>query len=85
MSRKDFGYSIVGSEAEQLVERQVKIPLVNQQLVLEIFRDTSSIEVFLNALETMTMTFYEIESGKDIVFSSEGQAIISSMEIGRVK
>lgn len=85
LSREDVGYSITGTEKDVLVQRQVHVPLVNQQLVLEIFRDTSSIELFINALETMTMTFYEIEAGNDIVFSSEGNVTISSIEIGQVR
>lgn len=85
MSREQIGYPIAGSEAEQLVQRQVKVPLINQQLVLEIFRDTSAIELFVNALETMTMTFYEIEKGRDLAFQCDGEVTIGSFEVGQVK
>lgn len=84
LSRQGFGYEIVGEEAEPLNERSVPISLVNQQLVLEIFRDTSSIEIFINGQETMTATFYEIEKGTDLAFLSEGKTLIGSFETGSI-
>ncbi|UJF16106.1 glycoside hydrolase family 32 protein [Jeotgalibaca sp. MA1X17-3] len=83
--RKNFGYNIKGSESEQLTSRQTHVPMINGQLVLEIFRDTSSIEIFANGLKTMTFTFYEIEKGKDISFEAKGLLQIGSLEMGSVK
>lgn len=85
VSRKNFGHPIVGDEKEMLTQRSVPVPLVANQLVLEIFRDTSSIEIFVNGQETMTVTFYETEKGKDVAFLASGKAMIRSFEIGRVK
>lgn len=85
LSRAGFGYPITGDERQPLNSRAVRVPLVNDQLILEIFRDTSAIEVFINGQETMTATFYEIEKGHDIVFSAEGHAKIGSFETGRVR
>lgn len=85
MNRESIGYDILGEEEQKLVERQVKVPLVNNKLILEVFRDTSSIELFINAQETMTATFYEIEKGQDITFKTSGKALIDSFETGRVK
>lgn len=85
MDRSNIGYMLIGSEKEPLTKRSVKVPLVNDQLILEIFRDTSSIEVFANGQETMTATFYEIEKGLDIAFSSIGETIIGSFETGKVR
>lgn len=85
LSRTGFGYPSTGDERQPLNSRAVRVPLVNDQLILEIFRDTSAIEVFINGQETMTATFYEIEKGHDIVFSAEGHAKIGSFETGRVR
>nr|WP_241747524.1 GH32 C-terminal domain-containing protein [Enterococcus faecium] len=51
--------------------------MIDNQLVLEIFRDTSSIEVFINGLEVMTATFYELEKARDI-FSFDRRKSYSS-------
>ena len=85
LSRKQMGYVITGDEPGAHDSRSVVVPLINDQLVIEAFRDTSSIEVFINGLQAMSMTFYEIERGEDIEFTATGQARIISFEIGRVK
>lgn len=85
ISRETIGHKIAGSEVQPLNKRKVKVPLIDNQLVLEIFRDTSSVEVFINGLETMTSTFYEIDKGEDIVFVASETAFIGSFEVGRVK
>ncbi|MBP1040992.1 glycoside hydrolase family 32 protein [Vagococcus sp. BWB3-3] len=85
LSREKSGYQITGKEAQPLNKRRVKVPLIDNQLVLEVFRDTSSVEVFINGLATMTSTFYEIEKGEDISFVASEKAVIGSFEVGRVK
>lgn len=84
-SRKDFGYEIKGREPEIVDTRTFPVALVNQQLILEIFRDTNSIEVFVNGQEVLSATFYEKEKGTDLVFVSEGQTRIGSFEVAKVK
>ncbi|MHC5248494.1 glycoside hydrolase family 32 protein [Enterococcus sp. LJL90] len=84
LSRENFGYELLGAEKEPLVSRSVQVPLINQCLTLEIFRDTASLEIFANALETLTMTFYEKTAGQEMAFEAEGQLTIQSLEIGRV-
>lgn len=84
LSREDFGHSIIGREAEQLVGRKVHVPLRDNQLNLEIFRDTSSIELFANDYKTMTATFYEIEKGHDLAITAKGQVNLSLVELGTI-
>lgn len=84
-SRKNFGYEIKGGEQEIIDTRSFPIELVNQQLILEIFRDTNSIEVFVNDQEVLSATFYEKEKGTDLVFVSEGKTHIGSFEVAKVK
>lgn len=84
-SRKDFGYEIKGAENETIDTRSFPVDLVNHQLILEIFRDTNSIEIFVNGQEVQTATFYEIEKGTDLFFISEGKTRIGSFEIASIK
>lgn len=85
LSREKIGYLMKGAEVKPLNKRSVKVPLIDNQLVLEIFRDTSSIEVFINGVETMTSTFYETQKGEDISFVASESAIIGSFEIAQIK
>lgn len=84
-SRKNFGYELKGAEKQPVDTRQFPVELVNQQLILEIFRDTNSIEIFVNGLEVISATFYEIEKGSDLVFHSEGKTMIGSFETAIIK
>lgn len=84
-SRKNFGYEIKGGEPEIIDTRSFPVELVNQQLILEVFRDTNSIEVFVNGQEVLSATFYEKEKGADLVFFSEGKTRIGSFEVAKVK
>ncbi|MDH6364301.1 beta-fructofuranosidase [Enterococcus sp. PF1-24] len=77
MSRKNIGYELPGSEKEMLTERSVKLALNQQPLEIEIFRDTSAIEIFLNGGKTMTMTFYETEKGRDFILTADSKVKFS--------
>ena len=83
-SREGFGYLIKGNEKVMPDTRTVKVPLVYNQLVLEVFRDTSSIEIFINGKKTVTATFYEKMISKDILFAAKGRAVIKSLKDGSV-
>ncbi|WP_251870158.1 glycoside hydrolase family 32 protein [Enterococcus italicus] len=85
ISREKVGHEIIGDEKPSLNKRTVEAPLVSNQLILEIFRDTSSLEFFINGVESMTLNFYEIEKGNDLSFNAVGKATIQSFEIGEVK
>lgn len=84
-SRENVGYYIKGAEKNPINKRSVKVPLIDNQLILEIFRDTSSIELFINDLKIMTSTFYEIEKGTDISFIASEKAWVNSFEVGQIK
>lgn len=85
VDRHNFGREILGSEIEPVNDRKVKVPLIDGQLVLEIFRDTSSLEVFINGLEVITATFYETEKGEDIAFTADGNSRILAFETATIK
>lgn len=84
-SRKEFGHNIVGSESRQLTSRQMHVPLRDNKLVLEIFRDTSSLELFANDELAMTFTFYEDEKGADLAIQAKGTLKIESLALGSVQ
>lgn len=85
LSREEFGHNIVGSESQQLTSRQMSVPLTDKKLVLEIFRDTSSIELFANEERAMTFTFYEEEKGSDLSIRSKGTVKIEALDLGSVQ
>lgn len=85
MNRENFGRPLIGSEKVPVNSRKVKVPLIDGQLVLEIFRDTSSLEIFINGLEVMTGTFYEVVKGRDLVFSGVGDMRILALETAAIK
>lgn len=85
LDRQKIGRELTGAEEDPLNVRKVEIPLIDNQLVLEIFRDTSSVEVFINGLEVMTATFYELEKARDILFHSIGESRIQAFETASVK
>lgn len=84
-SRAGVGYDLKGIEKTQLTKREVRVPLVDNQLKIEIFRDTSSIEIFTTTGETMTFTFYEQEQGKDMQLkTNDGPLVIRSFASGKI-
>lgn len=85
ISRTKVGDTITGSEVEHLDTRKAKVALINDQLQLEFFRDTSSIEIFTGGPVTMTMNFYKKESGNSWVVSSCGMVKDISMCYGEIR
>lgn len=84
-SRENMGYDIKGIEKKQLTKREVRIPLMDNQLKLEIFRDTSSVEIFTATGETMTFTFYEKEKGNHMhLQTSEGPLVIQKFKSSKI-
>lgn len=67
------------------MERKVQIPMIDKKLEIEIFRDTTSVEVFINDTTTITTTFYETEVGKDLSFTSKENVKLSEVKIGTIK
>uniref|UniRef100_UPI00403F60D9 glycoside hydrolase family 32 protein n=1 Tax=Candidatus Enterococcus willemsii TaxID=1857215 RepID=UPI00403F60D9 len=85
LNREKIGYKLEGREQEVLVQRQTQVSLIDGQLEVELFRDTSSVEIFLNKQKTMSTTFYEIIKGKNLEISSSGIAKIITLEFGQIK
>lgn len=84
LSRKNFGHAITGNEDPVLVSRSMIVPLIDQQLTFELFRDTSSLEVFVNETQSMTLTFYEAQKGQDVVFESQGATRLTHIKVGHL-
>lgn len=84
LSRHEMGTPITGIEEKILEERTIVCQIDQGELVLEIFRDTSSIELFVNDGQTMTFTFYETEIGKDLVVRSSGDSLLKYFESGDI-
>ncbi|WP_373836128.1 glycoside hydrolase family 32 protein [Jeotgalibaca arthritidis] len=83
LSRKDFGHPITGSEPSQLTERTVI--LNGNKIELEIFMDTSSVEIFVNQEKTMTFTFYEETLEPNLYIEAKGSLEVPLLEIGCVQ
>ncbi|HFL0904402.1 TPA: GH32 C-terminal domain-containing protein, partial [Enterococcus faecium] len=82
-SREHMPYDLSGAEKEVLKKRSVTIPLENNCLTIEIFRDTSAIELFLNDRLTMSTTFYETEKGQDFLLLADSE-VTFSLESGLI-
>ncbi|MDL2250593.1 glycoside hydrolase family 32 protein [Lachnospiraceae bacterium OttesenSCG-928-J05] len=83
VSREKAGHVITGAEEGGLGARSIKVPPQNHKLKLQMVRDTSSLEVFLNGGKTMSFTFFEKEKGKDIALTVTGKVKLS-LEGGEV-
>lgn len=84
VNREKSGHKITGVEKPQLFERSLSVIPNNNLLILEIFRDTSSLELFINKQFTVTDTFFPIEKGKDLEITAKGKLIVKLLEKGNV-
>ncbi len=84
ISRENVGHLICGNEEPQLVARSMDVRLIDGKLKLEMFRDTSSLELFVNDKQTMTITFYEIAKGKEVSLHSEGKVVITELKMSHL-
>lgn len=80
LSRENSGHKIVGYEGEAYTSRFLEI---YDDLNLEIFIDTSSIEVFINHKYTMTFLFFKKENQRD--FLLDGSLKNKEITIGKLK
>jgi len=85
VSREGLGYEIKGDEPVHLLARSMQVSAIGGRLILEIFRDTSSVEIFINNTLAMTNTFYETEKGSDVVLDVLGSARIHELTRGVFK
>ena len=81
LSRENSGHKIEGNEGPGYMSRHLEI--ANNELELEIFIDVSSIEVFINQTETMTMTFYKQKPARNTIVSGLDQS--EKLTIGVLK
>lgn len=51
---------------------------------LECFRDTASLELFVNGTQTMTTTFYERQEKHDVTLHVVGTGIIKEIITGEI-
>lgn len=81
LSREHGGHKIVGNEGPDYTSRTLE--LSTNELDLEIIIDTSSIEVFINKEDTMTMTFYKkLQERKVLV---QGLDVETEIKLGYIK
>lgn len=72
--RTGFGIPLVGKEKKILNKRSVYVPIKHQEkLIIECYRDTASVDVFINGGITLTSTFYELHKSRDVVVSTVGE------------
>ena len=68
-----------------LTQRMLPVALENNELILELIRDTASIEVFTHDGQTMTMTFYEETPGEGSLFEIAGSCIINKVQVSSIQ
>lgn len=84
IDRSQMDIAISGKEQRIMTSRSAVVPLKDNQLCLELFKDTSSLELFANDHVSMTSTFFETEKLIDLLLESDGSTRINSLEVGRV-
>lgn len=84
-TREHVGHLLEGNEPGCYVSRQVAVVPTDDQLTIELFKDTSSIETFIGHRAVMTNTFYAIDQLTDFIISVEGTAVIETLQIGGIR
>ncbi len=85
VSREDIGWHIDGNEGSSHHTRSMHTPLIDGKLILEIVRDTSSAEIFINSTSSMTFTFYEKNKGHNLTISSTDKATLTNIQVGEIE
>lgn len=67
LSRENSGHKIAGNEGENYTSRAIEL---HEDMQIEVFIDTSSIEVFINNKYTMTFLFFKKEKERDFVLDA---------------
>lgn len=75
-SREKGGYRISGKEDPSFSERVMMVPNNNNELKIEIFRDTSSIEIICNDTYTSSNTFFLKDNGKQCILKINGETTL---------
>lgn len=84
IDRSQMEIGITGKESRIMTSRSAVVPLKDNQLCLELFKDTASLEIFANEQVSLTSTFYTTEKLTDLLLESVGSTRINSLEVGRV-
>ena len=84
LSREGLGYPIKGQENPYSDTRYIRLEAHEGPLVLELVRDTNSIEIFVKG-KTMSMTFYEQAVGTDIILRSDLGLTVNRFEIYEIQ
>ena len=79
-SRVGVGYAIKGKEEPYSDTRYMRLTSLNEPFILELARDTNSLELFING-QTMSMTFYEKKFAHDLVLKRENNFIKGCLEL----
>ncbi|MGX7197136.1 GH32 C-terminal domain-containing protein [Enterococcus olivae] len=84
VSRENIGYEINGIEETHLTKRQMPVDLRDSKLQIEMFRDTSTMEIFVNRQQTISMTFYDNKKGGDIQIELGNQSKLIQFSNGKI-
>lgn len=83
--RTGFGIPLIGKEKTPLNKRSIQLADDSHDiLVIECYRDTNSIELFVNNGLTLTSTFYEIDQSQDIEITAVG-ALYGEITYAKIK
>lgn len=85
INREHIGKTIAGVEDTILVERQILVSNDSQKLEIEIFRDTVSVEIFVNDGQASSFTFYEEDKGSIVEISAENQLKLLEYKSAEIK
>lgn len=85
VNREHTGFFIKGIEEEILLERSMYIPLNKENVQIEILRDTSSVEVFIDKKYALTVTFYEKNSYENWEMNAVGKIEVRALEFYQIK
>ena len=80
LSRVEVGYAIKGKEEPYSDTRYMKLTSLEEPFILELVRDTNSLELFVNG-RTMSMTFYEKEIASNLVLRRKEKSIKGCLEL----
>lgn len=84
VSRENIGYEINGIEETHLTKCQMPVDLRDSKLQIEMFRDTSTMEIFVNRQQTISMTFYDNKKGGDIQIELGNQSKLIQFSNGKI-
>lgn len=79
INRENIGYSIKGAEEPVLNQREIIVPLENNVLAIDIYGDTSSVEIFTHDGQSVTSTFFEESFSGDFTIKADQNILIKKL------